>query len=188
MERPILFNTDMVKAILEGRKTQTRRIVKPQLSEFAEIKMFGEKPTPFYCADGHQTEIKAPCYIGDTLWVRETWKCEQLSFPGERDTYSYIYKADDENPSGWHLDNWKPSIHMPRAAARIFLEVTGVRAERLQNITEIDSYHEGFMATVDDEQYVMVSAKGKFKLTWDSIYNNWNENPWVWAIEFERMV
>lgn len=192
--KPILFNTQMVRAILDGRKTCTRRIVKPQ-------------PTAHY---GVQC-IKPPYQPGDILYVRETWS---LRFDGEK----YFYKADkntsreEKRLLDYNDVKWRPSIHMPKEAARIWLKVTNVRVERLQEITETQTEEEGFLFTppclhrtgenycdIDGPcgnkiKYCDMSAGELFgKVLWDStikksdidIYG-WDANPWVWVIEFER--
>lgn len=192
--KPILFNTQMVRAILDGRKTCTRRIVKPQ-------------PTAHY---GVQC-IKPPYQPGDILYVRETWS---LRFDGEK----YFYKADkntsreEKRLLDYNDVKWRPSIHMPKEAARIWLKVTNVRVERLQEITEAQTEEEGFLFTppclhrtgenycdIDGPcgskiKYCDMSAGELFgKVLWDStikksdidIYG-WDVNPWVWVIEFER--
>lgn len=159
--KPILFNTEMVRAILDGRKTQTRRVVKEFIGE--EILSISAPDGIFigrYCRDGwlgelpdrhdgntYCIEAKPPCKVGDILWVREAY-CEPYA-PGK-----YSYRADyDEHdviPNRFghvslsaNMFRWKPSIHMPREAARIFLRVTDVRVERLQDITEDDVCDEG---------------------------------------------
>lgn len=194
MERPILFNTDMVKAILEGRKTQTRRILKPQPTNINPEYLYAidETKQPF-------KEINQPYSKGDTLWVRETWG----DYDGE--VRYYLYRADYQDGAKtfeWSerdefgeeiicdLPKWHPSIHMPRDAARIFLKVTDVRVERLQKITEDGAAKEGFISNQIStwEHSPFSTAIERFKSTWDSIYNNWQENPWVWVIGFERMV
>lgn len=192
--KPILFNTQMVRAILDGRKTCTRRIVKPQ-------------PTAHY---GVQC-IKPPYQPGDILYVRETWS---LRFDGEK----YFYKADkntsreEKRLLDYNDVKWRSSIHMPKEAARIWLKVTNVRVERLQEITEAQTEEEGFLFTppclhrtgenycdIDGPcgskiKYCDMSAGELFgKVLWDStikksdidIYG-WDVNPWVWVIEFER--
>lgn len=192
--KPILFNTQMVRAILDGRKTCTRRIVKPQ-------------PTAHY---GMQC-IKPPYQPGDILYVRETWS---LRFDGEK----YFYRADkntsreEKRLLDYNDVKWRPSIHMPKEAARIWLKVTNVRVERLQEITEAQTEEEGFLFTppclhrtgenycdIDGScgskiKYCDMSAGELFgKVLWDStikksdidIYG-WDANPWVWVIEFER--
>ena len=153
MIRPILFNTEMVRAILEGRKTVTRRVVKGQeagweLVDFDDntvmikVRPNGEKypvDVPGLWAtfewDGvpEFPMVKAPCESGDCLWVRETWS--------RVETGEYLYKADNEKPFSYL--GWRPSIHMPKEAARLFLRVTEVRVERLQDITEEGALAEG---------------------------------------------
>ncbi len=165
--KPILFNTEMVRAILDGRKTCTRRIMKPQ-------------PTAHY-----GTHCAIPPYQqGDILYVRETW-CKG-SWMNEKERY--YYKADDND----FLCTWHPSIHMPKEAARIWLRVTGVRVERLQDIDGKGCVKEGIeeepLKDVGDE-----FVKGMFHDLWDSTIKKsdidrygWDANPWVWVIEFER--
>lgn len=185
MEKPILFNTEMVQAILEGRKTQTRRIMKLQPKpcnhkeyEDAEWK---NKPAQWindgndwYCAlcgngiqmSGHSV-FHAPYQVGDILWVRETWN-NLVDDNGD----NWVYKAD----GGWDELSWHPSIHMPKVAARIFLKVTNVKVQRVQDITLENSLNEGFRSISD------------FETIWDKLYRNWSENPWVWVIGFERII
>lgn len=206
-EKPILFNTEMVRAILEGRKTQTRRLVKdiPLYEPYFEV----DEGMAFVCdEDGvwHHAEAFSRIQPGDVLWVRETW-CQLPISPGghTRIPGRYYYKADPEMRSeGWR-GNWKPSIHMPRKAARLFLRVNAVRMERLKDITEHEAIAEGFtedplpagktnidfMCSVD---CLKGSARGKFALLWnktiqksDAPRYGWNANPWVWVITFERM-
>lgn len=198
----------MVKAILDGRKTQTRRIAKTipaethlvekiSKGEF-EARWGGYQPDTQTFVDG-ACIVKPPYVIGDTLWVRETWG----DYDGE--VQYYLYRAD--YPDGaktfeWpefdefgekiicDLPKWHPSIHMPRAAARIFLKVTDVRVERLQDITHHGVINEGIDGdiTANCKQGDRISPRNEFINLWDSIYNNWQDNPWVWVIEFERMV
>lgn len=186
--KPILFNTQMVRAILDGRKSCTRRIVKPQ-------------PTAHYGAQC----IKPPYQLGDILYVRETWS---LRFDGEK----YFYKAD-KNTSREEkrlLDyddvRWHPSIHMPKEAARIWLKVTDVRVEHLNDMTNDDALKEGAEGTRCD--HAGAGAYGctdcmntgwleppilEFMQIWNSTIKKsdldrygWNASPWVWVIEFER--
>ena len=181
-ERPILFNTEMVKAILDGRKTQTRRIIKPQpYCDFGMVVIEDKKTGAIYnikslnasrfcCPYGHP---------GDRLWVRETFCTDWCDH--------VIYKADGGSAveAGYkHEPRWKPSIHMPRSACRLLLDIVDVRVERLQDITFDDARKEGsYLASdVDDE--------GGFINLWDSINlkrgYGWDTNPWVWVIEFRR--
>jgi len=187
-ERPILFSTEMVKAILEGRKSQTRRVIKPQptMHDFGEHKSLAwEKPFTKhgYLAIGVERVRECPSCLrcsyvqpGDTLWVRETWAQENVNYKD-----IFIYKADGWDRSGL---KWKPSIHMPRKAARIFLEVKSMRVERLQDITEEDALAEGIVP------YDTYTAKRLFMNLWNTLNSKrgfiWASNPWVWVIEFER--
>lgn len=182
--KPILFNTEMVKAILEGRKTVTRRVVK-----FKQ----GQNPAwSGYIPDGavlygsnNVPAAKAPFQPGDILWVRETWS--------RMETGSYLYKADNENPDSYL--GWRPSIHMPREAARIFLRVKDVRVERLRDITSKQIDSEGCCEYAYDAKTgkPVPSDPSWFRIMWDKtvkpadmpIYG-WDANPWVWVIEFER--
>ncbi len=199
MERPILFNTDMVKAILSGQKTQTRRIVKPQPNEgyrldrvegkFLRTKEFKDRTPDDEYIGTVVGQINPPYLIGDTLWVRETWsKIEDFKNYTDLEIdkdLEYLYKCDDNGKEHSFIDvgvqKWHPSIHMPRSAARLFLKVTGARVERLQDITEEDAKKEGF------EDGPCLEALDIFESTWNGIYGNWNDNPWVWVIEFERV-
>jgi len=192
--KPIIFSTPMVQAILDGKKTQTRRVIKPQPD--GEIK--ANIPYEFYGTKTERifTDTKAylaPCSVGDILWVRETF-CEvpyehnHVPIKGGYITIpKYAYKADSERD---YTGIWKPSIHMPREAARIFLQVTNVRVERLQDITEEDAIAEGMSKTLVDG-VTFISAKGKFHALWDTLYakrgHPWENNDWVWVYEFMRI-
>jgi hypothetical protein len=163
--KPILFNTEMVRAILDGRKTCTRRVIKPQ-------------PTARYGAQC----IKPPYQSGDILYVRETWK---------RALNGYYYYEDWQRDDIADITKWKPSIHMPKEAARIWLKVTNVRVERLQDITSEQIYREG----VEVEYPHVLNGEEKryaFSTLWDSTIKKadldrygLDANPWVWVIEFE---
>lgn len=171
--KPILFNTEMVRAILDGRKSCTRRVVKPQ-------------PTARYGAQC----IKPPYQSGDILYVRETWK---------RALNGYYYYEDWQRDDIADITKWKPSIHMPKEAARIWLRVTDVRVERLQEITVDGCHREGVnietSAVTDGETLNRKHdfSLEKFETLWDSTVKKsdidrygWDANPWVWVIEFER--
>lgn len=170
--KPILFNTEMVLAILDGRKTVTRRVVKDcdKYERLLGIELV--YPIQVYEA------FKRPWERGDILWVRETW----TTLCG-----SYLYKANQKtgmkNPG-----KWRPSIHMPREAARIFLRVKDVRPERLQTINGSEIRREGI-----DGQHGFGATRGAFSALWDSTIKQqdmsrygWRSNPWVWRGEFER--
>lgn len=178
-ERPILFSAPMVRAILEGRKTQTRRVIK-------DCYLLGGPPTD---------ELLKLCPYGqrgDRLWVREAFHI----CPHHED---YFYRADDENlPIKCKAHTkWRPSIHMPRAASRTLLEITGLRVERLQDISQADAIAEGVYAFNSQSKglegkpyYRSLFPPNKlFKQLWDSINgeDSWDANPWVWVIEFKKV-
>lgn len=193
-EKQILFNTEMVKAILEDRKTQTRRLIKaPVLYEVSEPPDRIEKvtlPWADYQFTWHGNaiggfELKAPYRPGDVLYVRETW----TEMP-----YGFAYRADGEEPDGWDgNDRWYPSIHMPKEAARLFLRVTRVRCERLQEITSGEAVAEGIQSNLRSPSEA-ADALIAFEALWNSTVRQdamkrwgWKANPWVWVIEFERI-
>jgi hypothetical protein len=211
-ERPILFNGDMVRAILEGRKTQTRRLISGRLLQHGYDTAFNRTTslrgcplTPFQDVEGPpgkmlsmskesiQAVINSTCphgQPGDRLWVRETWRlfdsssecacydeCKCSSSNGKP-----IYRAslpDDEGP-------WKPSIHMPRWASRITLEITGIRVERLNEITRGEAMQEGCPTPNMAGQ---TDPRAWFSDLWESINGagSWGVNPWVWVIEFRKV-
>ncbi|EPN8209765.1 TPA: hypothetical protein ACPZQA_004513 [Yersinia enterocolitica] len=200
-EKPILFNSEMVNAILSGRKTQTRRIIKVQPSEhFHPQNIHGAMDftahwyTPGVIdKDGYLQPARKDVFgvadedegytcplgaVGDQLWVRETFgDC------GVR----LVYRADSDDGAACIVKRWTPSIHMPRWASRINLLITGVRVERLQAITLGDICKE-----IGCGLYDFRPATYGFQVwekLWKSIYGeeNWEANPWVWVINFERM-
>ncbi|WP_334034710.1 hypothetical protein [Burkholderia cepacia] len=219
-ERPILFSGPMVRAILEGRKTQTRRVVKHQPpDDVASIIVSHYHPT---IVDRHGEQVpgdeifgaysddgdwgcKSPFgEPGDRLWVREAWQHSNHPLgPYDADCLVH-YRADylddphgpdgEKSPEGKYR-TWRPSIHMPRAASRITLEITGVRVERLQSISESDARAEG--VTIEDHhmrgycagEHLPPSIRA-FRDLWDGLDadrgQGWDANPWVWAIEFRR--
>ena len=217
----MLFNTDMVRALLSGRKTVTRRVVKPQpRAIYHDGKLYKKRGKCFVVAEdnhGGLVRIALPYQPGDILYVRETWT---KLFYVDEDGYThydqpmYFYAADGtpditlRDADGFTLDDqrirWRPSIHMPKEAARIFLRVTDVRVERLQEITEIGARAEGTMPVMTSRVYdepnedkawcAYYSALPAFPQLWDGtikptdigIYG-WTANPWVWVIEFERI-
>lgn len=194
-ELPILFGTEMVRTILDGRKTVTRRLVKFLSRKNPNWTGYVKDGLMLYNGRNEPCIKKAPYQPGDILYVRESYS--ELSF-------GYVYKADGENID--HLGNvikWHPSIHMPKEAARIWLKVTDVRVERLQEITENEAVKEGIYVsnckdcnapfgcdTCPDEGYDEID---EFAELWNSTIKKsdldrygWNANPWVWVIEFER--
>lgn len=179
--KQILFNTEMVRVIMEGRKTVTRRMVKPQPKGAHTVLDCDDYEQTFdmLCGNGGEggvfldwaETIKAPCWAGDILWVRETWAKNPF---GD----GYIYPTEVPGAG----QKWKPSIHMPREAARIFLLVTCIRVERLQDCGNMQAKDEGCVSC------------SQFARVWDSTIKpadlhlyGWEANPWVWVIEFERI-
>lgn len=187
--KPILFNTEMVRAILEGRKTVTRRPIKPQPA--GELRRMGADSCYPGCfaAAGEDRVYQPPYMVGDVLYVRETWAELPVSPGGHfRPNGVYYYKAGPEEAPEGYLERWRLSIHMPREAARIFLRVTAVRAERLRDIFEDPpgpenqvvreglKYGCDFIATWENT----IKPKERFAYGYEA-------NPWVWVIEFERI-
>lgn len=186
---PILFNTEMVRAILEGRKDATRRIVKGFIPDDAVWGYTAFTPKGYIScrgtfADGYGEKFfKLPCEPGDILYVRETWK---------KAPNGYYYYEDWQRNDIADVTKWKPSIHMPKEAARIWLKVTNVRVERLQEITSEQIGREG----VEVEYSHVLNGEEKryaFSTLWNSTVKKsdldrygWKANPWVWVIEFER--
>lgn len=189
MIKPILFNSDMVRAILDGRKTVTRRVVKGYALDHLELDTDGSIIGAYNQDEGCVFPIMdyAPYRPSDVLYVRETF-CRQPS--GE---YPFVYKASVETPDAWQ---WCPSIHMPREAARIFLRVTDVRVERLQEIANEQAQAEGvkgWMVATDRDWDKNPNYILAFRYAWDSTIKKagralygWEADPWVWVIEFER--
>lgn len=176
-ERPILFRGEMVRAILSGIKTQTRRVLKPQPS------FVNQCGIPFY-PDGKGPVDYRDCPYGqpgDRLWVRETW----MKPEGGALDYRAKWTPRDERKMPVH-EKWRPSIFMPRWASRITLGITDVRVERLQMITDSDSLAEGAGHLYDAE---VECPRAGFARLWDSINAKrgcgWNTNPWVWVVKFE---
>lgn len=188
-ERPILFNTEMVKVILDGRKTCTRRLVKFLPGKNPQWTGYIKDGLMLYNGKNELCIRKAPYQPGDILYVRETW-CS--AYGGEK----YFYLADKltnrEERSLLNYDDvkWHPSIHMPKGAARIWLKVIDVRIERLQDITETQAQAEGCNSGLLTGP---CTARGQFEKLWnptikksDTDRYGWSVNPWVWVIEFER--
>ena len=182
--KPILFSTSMVQAMLDGRKTQTRRVIKDKdITNWFDIDVDG-KPIAYIdqeTGDSYPPTHRAKYQPGDILWVRETWAKRIHS------DNRYYYKADNNLGAIFNRedDKWRPSIFMPREAARIFLRVKNVRVERVQDIGEEDALAEGV------EWLNFATAKEAFTALWDGINGKrvygWDTNPWVWVVEFEHM-
>jgi hypothetical protein len=189
-ERPILFSGPMVHAILDGRKTQTRRAIKPQPDHWCimvgRTLRGGELHIPTYNTEYPERIIPCPYgQPGDRLWVRETW-FESNGAVHHKAGYSQV---DLDGKSDFPCTvKWRPSIHMPRWASRITLEIVEVRVQRVQEISLSDIREEGIEKGLLDVSYDM---KQNFITLWDSINAKrgfgWDKNPWVWAIEFKRI-
>lgn len=216
--KPILFNTEMVQKILSGEKTVTRRVVKPQPKGAHTVMDSDDKAHTFdlLCGNGGKggifvdwaETVKAPFWRGDILYVRETWQYAFDLDGNERiidGTGRYLYAADNLAPfnvwlmpDGTYRDTmpWRPSIHMPREAARIFLRVTDVWVEQLQDISERGTggaVAEGCANDINLNAGTGASATKHFHNLWNSTIKKadldrygWDANPWVWVIEFER--
>lgn len=190
--KPILFTTKMVRAILAERKSMTRRVIKSQPDHVYDYYTGSwECDTCGHC---HLCEPKPPYQPGDILWVRETWFKNEECLLYKASKYEKTKAYHGRN--GWVQIKWRPSIFMPREAARIFLRVTNVRAERLQEISAHECVLEGIdtgdilLNTPKDGNFAEY-AKEQFKRLWDSLNEKrgygWDTNPWVWVIEFERV-
>ena len=197
-EKGLIFNSEMVRAILDGRKTQTRRPIKWKQTRFTEI---GEREDgskwPWSEDAEHACDFWHPCpfgAVGDRIWVRETWNKYGglLTYRADHDW------IDDMRKETVCTAKWVPSIHMPRWASRILLEITDVRVERLNAISEKDARAEGIidggcLNCGEPEPCGCANpepdATDAFAYLWQSIYGqeSWNANPWVWVIEFERV-
>lgn len=196
--KPILFNTEMVRAILDGRKSCTRRLVKFLPGENPRWTGYTKDGLMLHNGKNEPCIRKAPYQPGDILYVRETWS--PVFVRPRRYLYKVECKEGENLPIKWH-----PSIHMPKKAARIWLKVTDVRVERLQEITPNGAESEGVgnlfyddigygeknYGTEVDPEYGI--AKEQFAWLWESTIKKsdldrygWDANPWVWAIEFER--
>ncbi|KAA0845562.1 hypothetical protein [Enterobacter hormaechei] len=217
-ERGMIFNGEMVRAILDGKKTQTRRIIKDctvgrdPISKFIQV---GKKFIGCYPEDVPEL-IRECCPYGvpgDRIWVRETFQGPLFDFEQmeayQEDSSKFkkpefcVYKADGKPaPEFFDADDnlhcgWRPSIHMPRWASRITLEITGVRVEQLKSISEEEARSEGVARLREGfwKHYQpgwtqhQLSARGSFATLWDSIYGfgDWDRNPWVWVVEFKRI-
>lgn len=235
MVKPILFNTEMVRAILAGHKTMTRRLIKPRYRDdecgfqvitnahtgkFVGVEKLSDQGSGLF-PDGSERYVSPPCQPGDILYVRETWSfwpcfdCDNEMCYGGETNYKgtdgcFVYKTQKSKVP--YEEKWRPSIHMPKEAARIFLRVAGVHAERLQDITDEQCMYEGIQqwskdgklykyAPADSEgDYPMwpwkdtpIAPRGAFAKLWDSTVKTadisdygFSADPWVWVIEFER--
>lgn len=216
-ERPIIFSTEMVRAILDGRKTQTRRVIKnmPQQPVDAYFDAYNKSEFWNWWTKDNKCclpQLKCPYgKVGDLLWVRETFsysfESNKLLYKSDSDTDGTVpYLLDGAGGFGGGVGNarvkkWKPSIHMPRKASRITLRITNIRVEQVQEITEADAQEEGVefhggywlggIHKVKGTLKCWPSPIDAYKAIWDSINDKrgdgWGKNPWVWVIEFERV-
>lgn len=178
--KPILFNSEMVRALLDGRKTQTRRLVDPQPQEHVELQTnsIGEHFADDF--EGKLIYFKCPIgQVGDLLYVRETF-----AIYGDESQYAIHYRVDHPDQIGKDY-GYKPSIHMPRWASRLTLKITDVRVERIQDITAGDARAEGHPCKHLGQEIDDDAARDWFQDLWNSMYKNWNENPYVFVINFE---
>ena len=210
--KPILFNTEMVRAILDGRKTCTRRLVKFLPGENSQWTGYIKDGLMLYNGRNEPCIRKVPYQPGDIMYVRETWCMLPVNEAGHMRGHTiYYYKADGElRPKGWRC-TWHPSIHMPKEAARIWLKVTNVRVERLQEIKPVDVINEGAYPDCWDclNTYGESGSQccygteeecsqcDEVMMEWEKLWTStikksdidrygWDANPWVWVIEFER--
>ena len=204
-EKPIIFSGPMIRAILDGTKTQTRRIAK--LNASGRVKEVGS-PRNWHCGDPNAIEACPFGKVGSHLWVRESFQYESTTGEYEFDLKKCIvrYKATEPDAGPWMNAEdeesyaWRPSIHLPRWASRITLEVVRVRLERLQGITEEDAIAEGI--DEDGEEYAegerlqsAGSPQSPFRYAFVSLWNSingkrgfsWAANPYVWALTFKRL-
>ena len=211
-EHPILFTTEMVQAILQGRKTQTRRVVKNIPDESQYLKEYPAhnamdmypflKPDELQKPDNEKIATVISCpfgKVGDRIWVRETWTKTMVR---DEEGWFYVFKADGDD---WAAP-WKPSIHMPKTAARIWLYVEEVKVERVQDISEEDAIAEGVLPLLASSMQLITQgqlyfdyskpkqffneglpALWSFNSLWCSINGNesWETNPWVWVVKFK---
>lgn len=204
-ERPILFQGAMVRAILDGSKTQTRRAMKPQPVRIGDSTVLQWRDGLFQPERlPSNSSLLAHCPYGkpgDRLWVRETWYCDDyrvqtgpyLEVDGARELT--VYCADDPRPYEAEQPVWRPSIHMPRWASRITLEISAVRIERLNDISQADARAEGAPPSHPSIDWVSRSfgyadfSRSWYAQLWEAINGpcSWDANPWVWVIEFRRV-
>jgi len=193
-ERPILFSAPMVRAILAGQKTQTRRIVNPRYSwEVDDSEGVNKVYYPCYVT-GEPEPMEVPCPygdVGDRLWVRETHYVERAGYQDGTDRF-ILYKATDDHAP---VSKWTPSIHMPRLASRINLEIVEVAVQRVREISREDAIAEGIFLNDNDWWDAGNGLRGElspeaaFRELWASINGSesWTNNPWVWVIKFKKL-
>ena len=185
--KPIIFSTEMVIAILEGRKTVTRRVVKiPSWTwdKYDDLQFDSAgNLVAMHRKHRYGMAIKQPYAVGDVLWVRETWNIANGRYSYKADWMDFDLSEAFGGRFGSLVPVWKPSIHMPRDVARLFLRVKSVRAERLQDISDSDAHAEG----MDSPSYPII----QFKDLWNSLNDDrgygWEVNPWVWVVDLEKI-
>ncbi len=196
-EKPIIFNGDMIKALIEGRKTQTRRLIKgnPNFVQWNPVVKAGRGGW----VDEHWSPIQCKYKIGDILWVQEKFRYTEWDADGFGNGVLYFQEAPHELPAPTNLkelsERWRSPIFLPKELSRIRLQVTNVRAERLQDISEKDAIAEGMgeKMHMDNLGNTWATYSRAFESYWDSLqikdrFNNsydWYSNPWVWVIEFK---
>ncbi|MDP3219200.1 MAG: hypothetical protein Q8S73_34195 [Deltaproteobacteria bacterium] len=196
-ERPILFSAPMVRALLNGTKSQTRRVVKQTLERLGDGDWYAfDHKGINYRVNARHTTVAAWAHLlqfcpygqpGDRLWVRETWTQEWMR---PRQGAEVFYRADGEVAP--EFEPWIPSIHMFRWASRILLEIVSVRVERLQDISEADALAEGVTVTPCKPSQAERMGRHAFRSLWEDINGNtpaeWAANPWVWVVEFKQVI
>lgn len=205
-EYPILFRPELVRKILDGKKTQTRRPVRgvptcihlgKWIMDWGLSGVYGDADGRFWLDvqtdvdDCSHTEIKCPFgTVGDVLWVRETWQRLSNGDPESEKTWEGVrddvfYLADESDFRNKPMSGrWRPSIHMPRWACRLFLEITGVRVERIQDISHRDALAEGVDYDVSEVRGAPIR---RFHSAWNKVYpGSWDRNDWVWVVSFKK--
>lgn len=225
-ERGMIFNAEMVRAILDGRKTQTRRVmnVQPESNQFGLLHITSSTKRSdigkYHWAESNATgnHVRSKLFscpfgaVGDRIWIRESFfpaPLEMQYTPPRKTMWNIAYRDGvqmeklapvEYNPLIYNYERWTPSIHMPRWASRITLEITNVGVQRLQSISPNDAAHEGlvrlpatgrYCINQGDQYFCAAShdAREVFSWLWESIYgaDSWKANPWVWVIEFKRV-
>lgn len=195
-ERPIIFSAESVRAILAGRKTQTRRVVKPQPYAIIDGLPYVDNPVQVVDEDARKNvwrfsddagrrlvkPVRCPYEVGDRLWVRETWNHSHSA--GELGGREIYYKTDGDG----YFGEWISPIYMPRWASRLTLEIVSIWGERLQDITPDDAYREGIQPVITAAE---PDCLAPYRELWDSLNAQrgypWASNPWVWVIEFRKV-
>ncbi len=202
-EKPILMNAEMVQATLDNRKRQTRRVVKPMPDRRNWIKVRDNGRTFGNHICDSKSLVMAPYQVGDHLYVRETWRTivgyDDIKPSLLDDTIPIIYEADEHNEDGWIYGKCRPNIFMPKWMARIWLEVTNVRVERVQDISREDAQAEGVLwdhlgwrdyGYPEEERRRKSSSRQSFHTLWDSLAKPEHQvsaNPWVFVYDLERI-